>query len=355
MKSKGIVAGLMALCFSANVMAADIMVSVESNGVLRAEGMEPGTTCDVEWTQDLQNSFNTNNPSFRALTVDSNGVVEVAIPIFFRVKGTPAVEEPTVPEGMVQIPAGTNSGTNPLGVGEVYSEYYPETYSLTVDAFYMDATEVTKAQWDAVYTWAVANGYSFSNAGLGKETNHPVHTVNWYDCVKWCNARSEKDGKTPCYTVSSSTYKTGESEPDCNFAVNGYRLPTSDEWEYAARGGLSGNRFPWGDVITHKEANYKSSSVYTYDVSSTRDLHPDYKGGVRPHTSPVDAFAANGYGLYDMAGNVWEWCWDSNASDQRTTRGGNWINQAWTVRCGGNSEDKPDAASDGRGVRAVCR
>ncbi|MDF7801496.1 hypothetical protein P4C99_18610 [Pontiellaceae bacterium B1224] len=101
--------GLMALCISASVMATDIMVSIESNGVLRAEGMEPGSTCDVEWTPDLQSSFNTNNPSFRGLTVDSNGTIRVPVLMdspcmFFRVKGMSVVE---ATEGMVQIPAGT--------------------------------------------------------------------------------------------------------------------------------------------------------------------------------------------------------------------------------------------------------
>ena len=336
------VVAMLALCCAAGAMAGDIMVSIESNGVLRAEGMEPGTTCDVEWTQDLQNSFNTNNPSFRGLNVDSNGVVEVAIPMFFRIVGTPASTN-TIPQGLVQIPGGTNSGTDP--------DY--GAYTLTVNTFYMDATEVTKTQWDTVYTWAVANGYSFSNAGSGKGTDHPVHTVNWYDCVKWCNARSEKDGKTPCYTVISSTYKTGESAPVCNFDANGYRLPTSDEWEYAARGGLNGKRFPWGDTITHSEANYSSSSSYAYDTSSTRGYHPDYDDGV-PYTSPAGDFAANGYGLYDMSGNVFEWCNDTSGSG-RPFRGGGWRDGADLARCGGEVWGSPSYGDIGIGFRAVCR
>ncbi len=145
--------------------------------------------------------------------------------------------------GMVRIPGGTNSGSDDFGA-----------YSLTVSSFYMDRTKVTKAQWDRVYNWAVSHGYSFDNAGSGKASNHPVQNVNWYDCVKWCNARSEMEGKTPCYNLSTWS---------CDFNANGYRLPTSDEWEYAARGGLSGKRFPWGDTITHSQANYYSSSSYS--------------------------------------------------------------------------------------------
>lgn len=245
--------------------------------------------------------------------------------------------------GMVRIPGGTNSGT--------------DAYSLTVSSFYMDRTEVTKAQWDTVYNWAVSHGYSFDNAGSGKAANHPVHTVSWYDCVKWCNARSQMSGRTPCYTVNGNVYKSGQSSPDCNFSANGYRLPTSDEWEYAARGGLSGRRFPWGDTINHSYANYRANgSAYSYDTSSYTDwtFHPSYDDGGYPYTSPAGSFSANGYGLYDMAGNVWEWCWDPSGSI-RYFRGGSWVNYADYARCGDADWYPPGNADDGGGFRSVCR
>lgn len=330
---------MLALCCAAGAMATEIVVSIESNGVLRAEGMEPGTTGTVEWASSLGDGF-TNNPSpFEGVVVDSNGTLQVAIPMFFRVTGTPQI-----PEGMVAIPAGTNSGTDPeFGV-----------YSLMVSSFYMDRTEVTKVKWDTVYNWAISHGYSFDNPGSGKASTHPVQTVNWYDCVKWCNARSEKDGKTPCYTVSSNIYKTGESAPDCDFNANGYRLPTSDEWEYAARGGLSGKRFPWGDTITHSQANYYSDGSLSYDTSSTRGYHPDYNDGVTPYTSPAGSFSANGYGLYDMAGNVWEWC-NTASGSSRSVRGGSCVYYAYGSECGSEDWPDPDHESYDIGFRAVCR
>ncbi len=230
--------------------------------------------------------------------------------------------------------------------------------SVTVSPFYIQQTETTKTQWDEVRTWAVNNGYTDLAEGGGKASNHPVHMVSWWDVVKWCNARSEKEGLTPVYTVSGAVLRTGETVPEVNWSASGHRLPTEAEWEKAARGGVSGKRFPWGtDTISHAQANYFGSYIYAYDLSPIDNYHPSYTAGGEPRTSPVGSFGANGFGLYDMSGNAWEWCWDwygggsyvDGATDPRgaisgayrVLRGGSW--RYWAV--GSRAADRSRSTS----------
>ncbi|HMP83764.1 MAG TPA: SUMF1/EgtB/PvdO family nonheme iron enzyme, partial [Verrucomicrobiota bacterium] len=142
------------------------------------------------------------------------------------------------------------------------------------------------------------------------------------------------------------------------------------EWEKAARGGSSGQRFPWGNTITHSQANYYSHSFYAYDTSSTSGYHPTFSAWVAPYTSPAGYFAPNGYGLYDMAGNVREWCWDwysssyyssSPGSDPRGPapgsyrglRGGSWSSIVYYARCAYRHNRLPDHRENTVGFRCV--
>ena len=149
-------------------------------------------------------------------------------------------------------------------------------------------------------------------------------------------------------------------------------MPTEAEWEKAARGGASGHRFPWSDAdtITWSRANYEAyPSSYAYDVNPTSGYNPAWTSGGSPYTTPVGSFAANGYGLYDMAGNVWQWCWDwygSYSSGSQTDprgpasgslrvfRGGGWDSNAFRCRVASRREyDWPDYVNSGMGFRAV--
>jgi formylglycine-generating enzyme required for sulfatase activity len=195
---------------------------------------------------------------------------------------TVTVKMPVVPAGVYRI---NNSAGNP-------------GHEVSLTSFSIDQHEVTKAFWDEVYTWAIANGYDFSNAGIAEGPEYPVHSINWYDSVKWANALSERDGHTPCYYTDNNCtviYRAGQidlTNYNVKWNANGYRLPTETEWEVAARGGLVGSKYAWGESPSTTRANFDQT------------LHGA--------TIPVGSFPANGYGLYEIGGNLREWTWDSN-------------------------------------------
>lgn len=197
------------------------------------------------------------------------------------------------PDGFVLIPAGS------FEMGDSFHEWAGDevpVHTVNVSAFYMQATEVTYAEWRDVYTWAVTHGYGFDNAGNGKGETHPVHSVNWFDMTKWCNARSEKESLRPCYYTDAARtliYRSGRvalSNGMVCWMANGYRLPTEAEWEKAARGGLSGKRFPWGDTISHNQANYYAHGIgnpyYSYDVSRPEATIPRMARAATPKRHP---------------------------------------------------------------------
>ena len=221
-----------------------------------------------------------------------------------------------IPE-FVRIPAGVNVGAAPyadLGLTEYENKMSHDMY--------MDATEVTFLKWRSVKEWAKTNGYDFVNEIEERDVEkdkYPVTGMTWYDCLKWCNARSEKDGLEPVYYVDGKPYKKGVHEPTADVSKSGWRLPTEDEWQYAARGGKIGLRFPWGNAISHKNASYngmKNDRSYPYDQSEGE--HPIYGGFGE---APVASFEPNGYGLYDIVGNALEFTQDSN--------------DEWVTICGG--------------------
>jgi len=301
--------------------------------------------------------------------------------------------DPCIPDDTVLIPGGTFDMGDSFDEGD--SGELP-VHTVTVDSFYMSKYEITNRQYcdflndaNSLGKIKVVSGTvyaSFDNSNRhpycdthssstysqidysggvftvrtksGRDMSyHPMVQVSWYGAAAYCNWKSRQEGYQRCYNLFTW---------NCDFSKKGYRLATEAEWEYAARGGLTGRRFPWGDTITQGQANYYSyweqgSPYYPYDVNPTEGYHSTWNDGVEPYTSPVGSFAANGYGLYDMAGNVWEWCndwydkvcYDSSPTNNptgsingiyRVLRGGCWYDDGYN-----GSADNCRVAGRGRG------
>lgn len=304
------------------------------------------------------------------------------------------------PAGMVLVPSGSFDMGNISGDtdGNITSANNPAVPTY-VSVFFMDATEITLAQWKSVQAWGLGvGGYTDLSTGAAGRTNAgtnasqvPVVGVNWYDAAKWCNARSERDGKTPAYytdTNLSLVYRSGSNDltsANVNWSANGYRLPTEAEWERAARGGTN-TRFPWGDTISQKSANYSANTTSNTNSSGTSyDLGPQIYNALANtsaspttlYTTPVGTFAPNRYGLYDVAGNVQEWVWDfygpppygggsdpsgTNSGTTRVLRGGQWgfttgvlsnVTTTPFVRCAARVTLTPTTTNNYTGFRTI--
>jgi alpha-tubulin suppressor-like RCC1 family protein/formylglycine-generating enzyme required for sulfatase activity len=260
---------------------------------------------------------------------------------------------PDAPEGFEIVQSGSYQMGSPDSEANRDERETLHNVTLTYE-FAIQQREVTWQQWTNVRTWALQHGYSdIPAARNGKDGDssgqHPVTMVNWYDCVKWLNAWSEMEGLEPCYRTSGSVYRSGTPDSiTCDWSATGFRLPTEAEWEYACRAGTTG-AFNNGAASPEAVAWYSANS------------------GANTHA--VGTRAANAWGLYDMHGNVWEWCWDwygalasTSVSDptgaatgtSRIIRGGSWYNDAKYCRSAFRySNYSPFNRYDNVGFRAV--
>jgi formylglycine-generating enzyme required for sulfatase activity len=200
-------------------------------------------------------------------------------------------------------------------MGNNNSESYSKpVHTVTVKSFSMGKYEVTQKEWQEIMG---------SNPSNFKGETLPVESISWYEVIEYCNKRSIKEGLTPAY-------KGSDDNITCDWNANGYRLPTEAEWEFAAKGGIK-----------------DSYLTYEYSGGNALDAVAWYDGNSGDRTHPVGTKAPNSLGIYDMSGNVFEWCWDwygdySSRSQTdprgpvtgtiRVLRGGCWSNIGQSLR-----------------------
>ena len=305
------------------------------------------------WTLD-GNAVNGTNSSY-SFPVTKAAEVKVSF------ENTPPPENKTytvngISFTMKDIAAVTN-GT--VGHTDNASNNAPHTVSLL--AYRIGETEVTQELWTAVMGTNPSN-FSGSPEGSEVQGKRPVENVNWYQCIAFCNKLSKACNLDPCYTVSGVDFdalnfsdiptsnNTNWNNAVCDRTKKGFRLPTEAEWEWAAKGGKD---YKWaGTNVQGQLVNYA-----WYSENSGNKTHQ------------VKLKSANGYGLYDMSGNVWEWCWDWYSSttptggqdpaggasgSSRVRRGGSWYDYADNCAVGVRNRSSPFYRSIYLGFRLAC-
>lgn len=279
---------------------------------------------------------------------------------------------------LASVPDGTYIQEDALG----------NSFSSTVSAFKIGRYEVTYDLWYTVYQWAIANGYTFANAGLEGVTGtagaaptvkkyQPVTKINWRDAIVWCNAYSQKEALTPVYcsdagfttAIKSSadvsyagsvnTAAGSFDNPYVNWSAGGYRLPTESEWQYAAE---------YKDGTNWTPYNYASGATGSYNGTIESGLVAWYSANAGYSTQSVGGKEANELGIYDMSGNVWEMCWDwydsypaqavvnyrgASSGNGRVIRGGCFSGSTFLLQTGLRSYYNPYDISNDRGFRLV--
>ena len=262
-----------------------------------------------------------------------------------------------VSEGFVKIPAVSIAGTESWTPS---SKVFVSGRKIEIASFYMSDHEVTRGEYKAVMGSDPSNAKAYDKDGnelKGDDAvkNNPVNYISWYDALVYCNTRSIKENLTPCYAIDRKTdpkdWGTVPVSSDstwnaatCDFKADGYRLPTEAEWEWAARGDK--------DYTTYAGSNdIDEVAWYKVNTNGTRDVKTKKK---------------NGYGFYDMSGNVYEWCWDwygsissdtassgSASGSSRCRRGGSWSRSASYAQVAYRGSFSPDYCFDYCGFRVV--
>ena len=236
------------------------------------------------------------------------------------------------PLDMVFVEGGSFQMGDSFGDGDISEK---PVHEVVLSDFYISKTEITQKEWIEITS---------NNPAKYWADEQPVESISWRDAVNYCNSRSLLEGLTPCYTAVGG-------KTTCDFSANGYRLPTEAEWEYAARGGKANKNFKYS-------GSADINVVAWYDKNSSNITHP------------VAQKQPNDLGIYDMCGNVWEYCWDyydenyysqslqqyptgPEQGDERVMRGGAWSDDAYFNRIFFRNHYKENARGTNVGLRVV--
>ncbi len=337
-------------------MSGSISVSARTVGELWIDGVNKGIVAP-----GLPTTFDSVAPGTRNLELryPEGKTEKLAIRVSARERAQAAfsyIPPPPIKNGFVYLPASSFTMGSPASEKDRSGDEGPQ-HEVRLSAFAIGQYEVTQTEWQAVMG---------SNPSNFKGDRLPVEQVSWYDILVYCNKRSRKEGLVPCYSISGSTdpgrwgavptSRNGTWDAvRCDWSANGYRLPTEAEWEYAAKGGAAAGSLAVNAV---------------YAGSAELDSVAWYIGNSGNMTHPVGQKAANALGLYDMAGNVWEWCWDwykdtyyasSPGSDPRgadsgayrVLRGGSWDYDGLYLRSALRGYNGPGLRYSSSGFRVV--
>jgi formylglycine-generating enzyme required for sulfatase activity len=272
----------------------------------------------------------------------------------------------STPEGMVLIPGSWFDMGDTFGDGEDDEKPVHQVY---VNDFYLGKHEVTVGEFrkfvratgyrteaekgDGAYVWDGSEWVKKNDANwlypyFNQTDDHPVVCVSWNDVVAYCNWRSEEASLKLVYTINGSNVSA-------DFSAKGYRLPNEAEWEYAARSGNKGYKYSWGNGNPSGKNGGNIADEAAKRKFSSWSIWEGYDDGYI-FTAPIGSFNANEFGLFDMTGNVWEWCWDWYGSDYyKTSPGRNPRGPesgSYRVLRGGSWDVKPDdVRSASRGYR----